>query len=271
MRPCFLFEPLEPRITFSAGFIAADGIPGGAVKLDLGREQYWDAVVFQPDGKILASGSAYSRTGYECSDNLGPQEDHSRTSFVRFNPDGSRDSDFGDEGIVNLYCFGESFYQLLLQPDGKILGMSDQNGIFRFTADGRIDKTFQNTVFDLPIPNFDYYDFERIAVAPDGRIISGGQAWTEDEQGSYLGLLSFNSDGTRDLSFGAGGALSAEYALPFSWGDLFAIQSDGKILVATGDHDDDYDRKPGTLLRFNPDGTPDESFADHGQFHLSAG
>src|SRR5215216_2751785 len=102
MRLCFYLEPLEPRITLSAGFIATDGIPGGAVKLDLGQEQYWNAFVFQPNGKILASDSAYSRTGYECSDNLRPQEDHSRTFFVRFKPDGSRDSDFGDEGIVNL-------------------------------------------------------------------------------------------------------------------------------------------------------------------------
>ena len=273
MRPCFFLESLEPRITLSAGFLAADGIPGGAVELDLGQEPLWTAFVIQSDGKILASD--YNDQGYSVTvegDDAPTAEcsDDQNTFFVRFNPDGSRDSQFGHAGIVNLGC-QEPFDQLLLQPDGKILAMGDMTGIRRFTPDVRTDPTFHTTVPPLPIPNFDSYDFERIAIAPDGRIFSGGQAWVEpDDFSSYLGLLSFNSDGTRDLSFGNRGALSAKYALPFGWAHTFAIQSDGKILISTGDHGDDEDKRPGTLLRFNPDGTPDENFASHGQFRFSA-
>ena len=56
----------------------------------------------------------------------------------------------------------------------------------------------------------------------------------------------------------------------FGWASGLAIQPDGKILVDTGDHADIYGHKSGILLRFNPDGTPDESFASQGQFRFDS-
>jgi uncharacterized delta-60 repeat protein len=56
----------------------------------------------------------------------------------------------------------------------------------------------------------------------------------------------------------------------FGWASGLAIQPDGKILVDTGDHADIYSRKSGILLRFNPDGTPDETFASHGQLRFDS-
>src|SRR5438874_7216819 len=90
MRVCFLLEPLEPRITLSAGFIAADGIPGGAVTLDLGHSPDSPSFALQPDGRIIVADNQYTDDCYDCG------------YIVRFNPDGSRDSTFGDKGVARI-------------------------------------------------------------------------------------------------------------------------------------------------------------------------
>ncbi len=266
MRPCFLLEPLEPRIILSAGFIAADGIPGGAIKLDLGQEPNMPIFAILPGGKILAADSLYDDDP-ACSEI--PDGYQIRDYFFRFNPDGSRDPSFGENGLVS-FCSSDTYDQLLPMPDGKFLAMSDEGGIFRFSAAGQPDKTFRTVVPDLPIPRFEMYDFEHIGIGQDGQIFSGGQSWDSHDDVSYLGFLSFRPDGTLNRSFGDHGALAAKYSVPFDWGARFVIQRDGKILIGTGDHKDGKGQMPGTLLRFNPDGTPDESFAQGGQFRFGA-
>jgi len=272
MRHCFYLEPLEPRLTLSAGFLAAHGVPGGAIFLDLGNDVGYPQFFFQPDGKFIAT------------DNLpdyGPgcpgewKEYEGKRFFARFNPDGSRDLTYGDNGAVNYPCLEDDFDIFLQQGNGKILAVTDSGGVARFTAGGRLDPFF-NSTDSLPIP-FDagYSVSEQIAFASDGKILLAGQVWPvhnkpgfDHPSASILFLLRLNSDGTLDRSFGDGGAASREYVDAFGWASGLAVQRDGKILVATGDHSDVYGRKEGSLLRFNPDGTPDEDFASHGQFHF---
>src|SRR2546429_4365184 len=104
MRPCFLLEPLEPRLTLSAGFIAADGIPGGAAALNLAGHPVYDAhFVLQPDGKVVVSAYDFQQDN-DCG---------GRAFFVRFNPDGSRDPTFGENGITNFSCFWDDFNDLV--------------------------------------------------------------------------------------------------------------------------------------------------------------
>ncbi len=70
-----------------------------------------DAILQQPDGKWLLLGGG----GGASIDSGGP------SGFVlRLNPDFSIDTTFGAQGVAS-FSYGEFYYSLALQPDGKIL------------------------------------------------------------------------------------------------------------------------------------------------------
>src|SRR5438132_1577221 len=262
MRPCFFLEPLEPRLTLSAGFIATDGIPGGAIRLDLGHQPFLPLFLFQPDGKIIATDNNPD-DGTACYNDWG-----GLTYFARFNSDGSRDVTFADNGIINLPCAIPGFDQILRQPDGKILGMTDTAEIFRFTEDGRLDSSFYPVTFPSVYSGY-HLDLRSMALFPNGSIVAGGEAWTDDQSGLLAALIRLNADGSPDLDFGTQGAVAPKYASLFSSDSSLTVQLDGKILTISRDNDDYYYAKPATLRRFNPDGTPDQTFGTHGKFRFA--
>ena len=257
MRPCFLLEPLEPRLTLSAGFIAADGIPGGAVTLNLGHQLNYPSFAFQPDGGIILADSEYTNDCSGCG------------YIVRFNSDGSRDLTFGDKGVARVPYYHD-IDNLLSKPDGKFLAFS-WSAIYQFNSDGHPDTSFMPAHFGADSHIGD------AAIAPDGGLILAGQDWSNaielpsGDLASHLALYRLNGDGTRDRSFGNRGIIQRQYAAPFAWAGYSVVAPDGKILVDAFDYLDEDDLKPATLLRFNPDGTPDQSFATNGRFHFSAG
>jgi uncharacterized delta-60 repeat protein len=104
-----------------------------------------------------------------------------------------------------------------------------------------------------------------VSVAPDRRIyvlrqrhLTCGTSGCE----SQVTVERLLPGGSADRSFGSGGAVVVGGGL----GASFAVDSNGKVLVATIDH-------TGTLTRLNPDGSIDESFGDKGrvQFGHNAG
>src|SRR5882724_7128630 len=122
MRLCFFLEPLEPRISLNAGFIAADGIPGGAATLDLGHSPNNSSFAFQSDGSIIVADNEFVDGCSDCG------------YIVRFNADGSRDLTFGDKGVARIPDY-DDIDNLLSKPDGKFLVFS-WSGIFQFDAHG---------------------------------------------------------------------------------------------------------------------------------------
>src|SRR5438552_13266724 len=86
---------------------------GGKVRTDFpGLAAVPSSVVIQPDGKIVVAGGAFPLFTF-----LGNFE------VVRYNPNGSLDTSFGDGGIVTTTFPGDGSYAfaLALQPDGKII------------------------------------------------------------------------------------------------------------------------------------------------------
>ena len=85
---------------------------GGLVMTDFfGRSDQAQAVVIQPDGKIVAGGLAY-RTSTDAD-----------FALVRYNPNGSLDTTFGWGGRVATDFFGQTnlITDLILLPSGKLL------------------------------------------------------------------------------------------------------------------------------------------------------
>ncbi len=115
---------------------------GGFTKTDVG-EGYEDGAsdaVLQPDGKIVLAGAALP-SSYDLD-----------FAVVRYLPDGSLDSSFGNGGVV---VFGldslhdEELTAIALQTDGKLIALGDSNSstrsgflLMRFLPDGSLDPSF---------------------------------------------------------------------------------------------------------------------------------
>lgn len=97
-----------------------------------------------------------------------------------------------------------------------------------------------------------------IAVQSDGKIVTGG--YSCDDLSCPATVMRHNPDGTPDSSFNNVGYVKT--SLPntdFLFGGQIALQSDGKILMLC--NNDDFKT---FVIRYHPDGTPDNSFGTDG-------
>jgi uncharacterized delta-60 repeat protein len=151
---------------------------------------YYDeihSVLVQLDGKIVVAG----HTNTVCA-------------LVRYNPDGSEDDTFGQNGVV-LLNFGiveQATYSLLLQPDGKLISagggssLSDTDSTFelaRLDTNGQLDPTFG--VGGKVVTDFGFINSFALAalVQPYGKIVAAGlretssHRWVDVALARYLG------------------------------------------------------------------------------------
>lgn len=206
----------------------------GIVKTEVG-ESYTNisTLVLQPDGKIVAAGSAY----------FNGNEDF---ALVRYNTNGSLDQSFSDDGIQHItFSDGEDRIQsALIQPDNKIVtgGLAVNNvtgkwdfAAARFNPDGTLDPVFhgdgKTLIYITPYSDASYSMIRQ----PDGKIVLGGYVHSDAQAGGAdLTLVRLNPDGTQDMTFDGDGI----YTPPVKLGIetviyKSALQPDGKI-VSTG-------------------------------------
>jgi uncharacterized delta-60 repeat protein len=110
---------------------------GGTIRTSIGNSgEDVHGVALQPDGKIVAAGSS-----------LTVNESDRDFTLVRYNPDGSLDINFGNEGkiITNIQGTGSSDIAraVVVQPNGKIVVAGHSSGIgsaafalVRYNSDG---------------------------------------------------------------------------------------------------------------------------------------
>jgi uncharacterized delta-60 repeat protein len=130
-------------------------------------------------------------------------------------------------------------------------------------ADGDLDTTFGSggkVITDL----FGRSDgANAIALQSDGKIVVAGS--TLSAQGPPdLAVARYNSDGSLDNTFGAGGKVATDFAGRSDVGSAIAIQSDGKILLA-GAADLVSTQFDFALVRYNSDGSLDSTFGNGGK------
>ena len=102
-----------------------------------------------------------------------------------------------------------------------------------------------------------------MAIQPDGKIIATGSSSSSTSDYAFA-LARLNPDGSFDNSFGNSGTVVTTVGISAS--EIFAvtIQSDGKI-IAAGYSTQDFDLGTDfTLVRYNADGTLDNSFGNGG-------
>jgi uncharacterized delta-60 repeat protein len=235
----------------------------GLVSLDITPVLF----ALQPDGKILVAGGA-AGTG------IGLLE--------RLDSNGQLDTTFGSGGKAPLVIFGIS--SIALQSDGKILIGSGGTGanpflgigptagsIARYNTDGILDTTFGTSgqVGSVIAP-------AALAVQTDGRILAAGGITTQlsvTGNSAGFGVTRFNSDGSIDTTFGAGGGTSAGFPnRPITQAFALTIQTNGDI-VAVGEVGSDATqlREAFGLARFLNAGQLDPTFGSKGEVITSLG
>lgn len=185
------------------------------------------ALVIQGDGKIVMAGTSAGLTV--------------DFALVRYTADGTLDTTFGGGGVVHTDFGGvDQAFALASQADGKLVAAGnsrpgasgfDDFALARYSADGVLDTTFGNGGRVLT----DFGDGERVralAIQADGRIVAAGSRGL-----IFLdfALARYNSNGTLDTDFGAGGKVTTDFTGTGSSQDqafALVIQADGKLVVA---------------------------------------
>lgn len=250
-------EPLEHRILLDAGVLDPSFGEGGQVLTGFNGKAAAAELLVQPDGKIVAVGSA-----------LGTD-----FAMARYNPDGSLDEFFGTDGKVTteVNADGHGTAQAaVVQADGKIVvagitsfGLSgEMRGDFalaRYDADGSLDDSFG--VGGLVTTGFgnDQQDYAwSVALQADGKIVAAGHSFGAGIK-TGTALARFNANGTLDISFGTEGRVFDQSGSPL-FEHAMVLQADGKIVMGG------FDFPAGDFLlkRFNGDGSPDTLFGSGG-------
>jgi uncharacterized delta-60 repeat protein len=105
-----------------------------------------------------------------------------------------------------------------------------------------------------------------LTIQPDGKIVGVGETFNGATGKSKFAVVRYNSDGSLDPSFGAGGAVTTDFAGRNAIAEAVAIQPDGKIVV--GGHAQigtDESTSDFALARYNRDGSIDQTFGVQGE------
>ncbi|WP_395737483.1 cadherin-like beta sandwich domain-containing protein [Prosthecobacter sp.] len=188
-------------------------------------DDYANAVVIQPDGKIVVAGAAKNGTYYDFS-------------VVRYKSNGDLDTGFGGTGKVTLdFSHADIVWGMALQADGKlVLGghAGDYPGtnfaLARYNADGSLDTGFNGTgklVTDFGSDDYCY----SVSIQTDGKILAAGQNGTAGVGAAILAR--YNLDGSLDATFGSVGKVTLTPSNPSRAlvGRSVATQGDGKIVM----------------------------------------
>lgn len=219
---------------------------------------YSNSMLLQSDGKILVTGRVQASSNSPFT-----------AVAVRFTADGLLDETFADDGIFTFFQGnGTQVIDVKQASDGKtVMACSTSYSgyydyvIIRLNEDGTFDTTFNED----GISNFNIsgsYDAPQfLTLREDGSIIIVGYAYSEDGTNTDWAMVSLTSGGELDTGFGNDGVVIAALGDGNDVAESVVIAPDGKILVA-GYHEDFYIY--GSVLRYNANGTPDDTFGTDG-------
>jgi len=220
------------------------------------------SVTVQPDSKIVVAGIGSSPTF------------NGQYVVVRYNPNGSLDTSFGEGGkVITPFDPSAAALVVMLQSDGKIVvaGSNSANvnshvgiALARYNADGSLDSGFGSSgKVVLTLPNADAYLTDAV-LQPDGRIVVIGYLSSPNPPASAV--VRFNTNGSVDTTFAANGIFTSPNSSTTYFGTGIAIQPDGKI-VSFGN----IPFAVSAVQRLNPNGSPDTGFGPGGVATMNLG
>lgn len=203
-------------------------------------------------------------------------------NFSRYNPDGTYDTNFGNNGIAlfnpTTYNFN-LIYDLKIQSDGKILivGTSYNSAVdrkpvlVRLNVDGSLDFTFGNNGVIVETLGMEEMGiFTSLDILPDGKIVAAGNMESTGGTGGFGGtnpaVVKYHQNGTLDSAFATNGKLI--FSTFFGANDnlrTMLLQPDNKIIIG-GSSGFAFPNIQSYfyLSRLNADGTYDNTFGNSG-------
>jgi uncharacterized delta-60 repeat protein len=199
---------------------------GGKVLTPLAQQSDADALLLQPDGKLIVSGD---------TDPDYPSGNNSYWVLARYNANGSLDSTFSTGGIVSgpfegggasgPLGKGAALYPSRTANAGKIIAVGDVSGgmgMARYTPDGSLDTSFGTGGEVITSTNSP----TAIVIATDGKLVVAGR------YNGAQAVFRYNSDGSVDGTFGTGGIVTTAIGVGSSYASAVVLQSNGDIVTA---------------------------------------
>jgi uncharacterized delta-60 repeat protein len=241
----------------------SDGIVMDGVDLDEAN-----AVIVLSDGRIVVGGGAADGVWNGTNSDM---------VLARYQTNGALDPTFGAGGKVRttLAGFSDGILGMALQADGKIVAaglsydmVNTRILVARYDASGALDPAFGSgglVVTQLPGPA-SCFAREVVIQPADQKILVCGQS----VGGNFL-LLRYNTDGTLDGTFGAGGISN----LPFAAGGTehchsITLQSDGRIVAVGRGNQTSGGNYVVILARYTTAGALDTTFNSTGYVYSNA-
>src|SRR5438874_3729611 len=260
-----LFATLMASATSSAapGSLDTTFGTGGKVTTSFSGSADMNALVVQPDGKLVAAGWVFNGVRWD-------------VALARYNTDGSLDTTFGTGGkiVTAIRTDGTGASALVLQPDGKLVaaGTTTSDGstydftVVRYNTNGSLDTTFgTGGEVTTPIGTGDN-GVSALVRQSDGKLVAAGYA---SVSGTYdLALVRYNTDGSLDSTFGTGGKVTTPVGSAGDYVNALVFQSDGK-LVAAGNTE--ASTRDFVVVRYNATGTLDTTFGTGGKVTTAVG
>jgi uncharacterized delta-60 repeat protein len=207
---------------------------GGRVQTDLGGDDRAQAIALQADGKVVVAGSSCRDPIPSCG-----------FALVRYNLDGSLDTDFGDGGVaVHVGLFGtvDRAAALISQPSGKLVAAGSSCPEFppcdfalgRYTLTGLLDSDFGDR--SRATTDFGADDAAAALLGqPDGRLVVAGctgcSCSTCPGQGDFA-LARYNPNGALDATFGNNGRITTDFGGVNDAATALAALPDGRLVAA---------------------------------------
>ena len=189
-------------------------------------------------------------------------------AVARFNPNGTLDNTFGNNGSVLVPKIGDRDYLLdvVIQSDGKIVATGYSARLtgydiilVRLNVNGTLDISFGTNGIKIIDINGNPDFAEAIIVQPDGKLVLGGYS------GYEFTVVRVNTNGALDATFGTNGVTQTLFDISnCSSITGIALQADGKI-VAVGNTVNSINYSKFAVARFNADGTFDNTFGANGK------
>ncbi|MHB1038383.1 MAG: PKD domain-containing protein [Pirellulales bacterium] len=239
--------------------------PGIAVISASTGDDFAQAVVIQPNGKIVVAGQTVN--GSNCD-----------FAVMRLDSDGTVDPAFAVEtnGVATADFYGNSdmAFSVAIDPYGGIVaagyaydGTQYDFAVARFTSEGILDGTFDHdgkvtvdfkaSTEDLNAPTRSDYA-RSVLIQPDGRILVGGFAKNAAGDNDFA-MVRFKPDGHYDTTFHSDGKVTTD-VMTGNWDYLRSLALQGDRIIAGGyvwQSANDYDF---CVLRYEANGERDMSF-----------
>ena len=224
---------------------------------------YAFAIVVQPDGMFVLAGACFVTSYQYCA--------------ARYRQDGSLDSTFALNGkLLGTGSFNSRAFAALQQPDGKLVLVGEcyvgTNMDFcarRYDPSGQHDASFGTDGYVVTSIGTARDSAATVVLQPDGRLVLAG---TCTVSGNFdFCAVRYGNDGSIDVSFGSGGAVS----LPFFGGDDYVngllLQPDGKLLLLGSCNNGSPFELDFCMVRLNSEGALDTSFGAGGKINPASG